>query len=75
MTHLASVEWDPTNRGARSHCQESAHSQDQGDDLRDREQEDGDDLRQLSDQHHHPLEEERTGGACLQCLWALLQTT
>ena len=59
------MEWDPTNPGARSQCQESTHSQDQGGDLRDREQEDRDDLRQLSDQHHHTLEEERPGGASL----------
>ena len=65
MTHLAPVEWDPTYRGAGSHSQESADSQDQGVELRYREQEDGDDLRQLSDQHHHPLEEERPGGASL----------
>ena len=45
----------------RGHRQEPALRQDQGLQLRDREQEDGDDLRQLPDQHHHPLEEERPG--------------
>ena len=31
----------------------------------EREPQDGDDLRQLPDQHHHALEEERPGGAGL----------
>ena len=59
----------------RGHRQEPALRQDQGLQLRDREQEDGDDLRQLPDQHHHPLAEKRTGGASLQRMWSLLQTT
>ena len=39
----------------------------------EREPQDGDDLRQLPDQHHHAVEEERPGGTSLQRVRPLLQ--
>ena len=39
----------------------------------EREPQDGDDLRQLPDQHHHAVAEERPGGTCLQRVRPLLQ--
>ena len=39
----------------------------------EREPQDGDDLRQLPDQHHNAVEEERPGGTSLQRVRPLLQ--
>ena len=41
----------------------------------DWQQTDRNDMRQLWDEHHHLVEEERSGRASLQRMWSLLQVT